>query len=154
MFPQSDKFYLAENCDELRLAPKAFAKAPTQKMLFAELSEGGVATIQNRMGLTVETVAWKPLIPWDGTAYPNIDQIWPDSLSCKPEAFVAFNSKYVGDFCKIVSRLTDNNVCRMSTGESPTTPVVWSAVLDQVWLDGQPEEVWLEYLLMPVQVRA
>ena len=153
VFPQSEKFWMDEGTDELRLAPKAFSKAPTSKMLFAELDEGGVAAVQSRMGLTVETVAWKPTVPWDGTAYPNIDGIWPDSLACKPDAFIAFNAKYVGDFCKVASRLTGNSVCRLSSGESPVSPVVWSAVLDGDWVDGGTEEIWLEYLLMPVQVR-
>lgn len=154
VFSQSDKFYLSEGHDELRLAPKAFSKAPTSKMIFAELDEGGVASIRSKMGLTVETMAWKPTIPWDGTAYPNIDNIWPDSLSCKPEAFMAFNAKYVGDFCKVAAKLTGNSVFRLNSGESPVTPVVWSAVLDGDWMDGGTEEIWLEYLLMPVQVRA
>ena len=153
VFPESDKFYLNEGSEELRLAPKAFSKAPTSKTLFAELDEGGVAAVQNRVGLTVETVAWKPAIPWDGAAYPNIDAIWPDSLTCNPNAFLAFNSKYVGDFCKVASKLTGNSVCRLSSGESPVSPVVWSAVLDGDWMDGGTEEIWLEYLLMPVQVR-
>lgn len=141
----------------LRLAPKAFSKAPGKKAVLVEIDDGGVAFFKDKAGNVLNTVSWLP-DKWAHTeqAFPNIDQIWPDKdrLSCNPSALVAMNASYVADFMKIVNKIGDNCIARLFTTDSPTSPLVWESLLDNNWLaEDCSEEVWLQYLLMPVQLR-
>ena len=70
----------------------------------------------------------------------------------------------MGDFCKIAAKLTHNEVGRLFTTKSANAPVIFRAVLQLDWLLIEPkgskwcpsydhQDVTLEYLLMPVQIR-
>jgi hypothetical protein len=155
--PVSEQHYCPD--EPLRLLPKAFSKVPTKKALLVEIDDGGVATFKSQNGLVNSSVVCKA-DPWalSGQEFPNIDHIWPpaSSMACTPGDFVAMNAGYVGDFMKVVAKLsTFPGNARLTTSDSPVSPIIWQAPLDDDWLvagDGG-ETVWMDYLLMPVQVR-
>ena len=155
--PASDHYFCPE--EPLRLLPKAFNKNPTLKALTVEIDDGGVAFFKDRFGNTTSSVAWQA-DPWalSEQAFPNIEQIWPEpsSLVCTPGEFVAVNASYAGDFMKVVAKLAPApGVVRMHTADSANKPMVWEAELDNGWLEkaGDDTEVWMQYLLSPLQVR-
>lgn len=156
--PLLDCHYVPE--EPLRLAPKAFSKSPVKKAVLVEIDDGGVAFFKDTHGNVLYSTPWFP-DPWTSgeQEFPNIDQIWPkdDALVCKPEDLVAMNASYVGDMMKIVNKIGEanaNNVVRLFTTDRPVDPIVWRATMDKSWLKQETEEtVWLDYLLMPVQVR-
>lgn len=83
--------------------------------------------------------------------YPEINKLWPSSFTNEPGRPFAFNCRYLKEWCAIVDRLSPNGVTRC-TGNSPTTPFVWSA--DYEPCIGQHfDDPKLEYLLMPVLIR-
>lgn len=82
--------------------------------------------------------------------YPNLDQIWPDSFSNRPEILVAFDACLLADFLAEVKRYSANCVTRMQLN-SPTQPMYFTSDIDD---EGQKlKSVMMEFLLMPVQVR-
>ena len=48
---------------------------------------------------------------------------------------------------------THAGVVRLNTTDNNVAPMVWTSLLDNGWLINHEGEVWLEYLLSPVQVR-
>lgn len=79
--------------------------------------------------------------------YPNYNQLFPDSFSNEPKKAIAFNAKYLSEFCQMVTKYS-NGTLKMVTNH-PTTPVVFTACCDVEGLEGFE----LEYLLMPIQIR-
>lgn len=153
--PPIEGFFLPEK--PIRLLSKAFSKAPSRKAVKAEFNDGGIVTFKDRNGLVVSSCVWTP-DPWalSEQDFPNLDQLWPTELSCTPGTFVAFNAAYLADFMKVADRLSHNSVVRMYSQDSPCSPIVWQAMLDKSWLgDGKEieDDVVLDYLVMPVQVR-
>lgn len=153
--PLVDGFFLPE--EPIRLQPKAFSKAPSRKAVKAEFDDGGIVSFKDKNGLVVGSTVWTA-DPWalSEQDFPNLDQLWPTELSCKPGTFVAFNAAYLADFMKIADRLANNSVVKMYSQESPVAPIAWQAMLDKSWLgDGEEieEDIVLDYLVMPVQVR-
>jgi len=155
LLPPIEGFFLPE--EPIRLLPKAFSKAPSRKTVKAELDDGGIVTFKDRNGLVVSSCVWTA-DPWalSEQAFPNLDQLWPTELSCKPGTFVAFNATYLADFMKVADRLASNSVVRMYSQDSPIAPIVWQAMFDKSWLgDGEEieDDIVLDYLISPVQVR-
>lgn len=156
----SETFYAPE--EPIRLKPKAFNKAPSRKALVVALQEGGVAEFQNGFGTISSTVAWHA-DPWAVAGdFPKVDQLWPDdhALSCKPGEPIAMNASFVGDFMKVAAKLGHHDHFRFRSTDRSIAPVVLEAKLDNSWLGEDANakesfygEVWLQYLLMPVQVR-
>ena len=168
-FPQSEHFYIsAEQTEPIRLNPKAFSKQPTRRAAHVSLDSVGVATFSDKLNRPVDAAAWfcENHANAVGLTYPGIDSLFPDDhqLTCNPGALLGFNASYVGDFCKIASKLTHNEVGRLFTTESANAPVIFRAVLELDWLLAERkgskwcpsydhQDVVLEYLLMPVQIR-
>lgn len=156
--PQSEHYWVnPEQTEPFRINPKAFTKAPSRKASRASFDSSGKVVLLDQADLPVDGNYWTVDPYANGGVYPDTDKVWPDrsKMVCNPGALVAFNSNYVADFCKVTSRLTHNSVVRLLMGESPTTPVIWEAVLDtETWMPCNPEEITLEYLLMPVQIRS
>ena len=86
-------------------------------------------------------------LDFDGV-YPNYNQLFPEKFSNTPGGPIAFNSLYLSDFCQMAAKYSNNGVVKM-VSNSPTTPMVFTAICDVERLEG----LELEYLLMPVQVR-
>lgn len=154
--PASETYFAPEE-DCIRLSPKAFTKAPVRKAVVAEIDDGGIVFFKDKNCNVLSSSSWLPE-PWAVAEYtfPNIDQIWPDdhSLSCKPGQFIAMNASYVSDFAKVAAKISSNNIVRMLSTDHPVSPMVWQCVFDNGWLSYEEEkQIWLEYLLMPVQVR-
>jgi hypothetical protein len=83
------------------------------------------------------------------TAFPpTFDSLWPDpaTMGNAPQAPIAWNASYMIDICAIAKRFSPNGVISFRSGALPTTPLYLSC-------DGE-ELPTLEFLLMPVQVRA
>lgn len=149
--------YFAPETDCIRLSPKAFSKAPSRKSVAAEIDDGGIVFFKDKNGNVLSSSSWIPE-PWAVAEYtfPNIDQIWPEekSLSCKPGQFVAMKASYVADFAKVAAKISSNNIVRMLSTDHAISPMVWQCVFDNEWLSCEEKsEIWLQYLLMPVQVR-
>lgn len=160
IFPSSERFYAPER--PLRLKPKAFSKTPSRKAIVAALHEGGVVEFQDHHSIPSGTNAWQADPLALAGDFPNVDQVWPDddSLSCKPGEFIAMNASFVGDFMKVAAKLGHHDHFRFRSTDRSVAPVVLEALLDNAWLGEDPQgkesihgEVWLQYLLMPVQVR-
>jgi DNA polymerase III sliding clamp (beta) subunit (PCNA family) len=154
--PASEAYFAPEDgC--IRLSPKAFTKAPSRKAVVAEIDDGGIVFFKDKPGNVLSSVSWLPEV-W-ATAdltFPNIDQIWPEdkSLSCKPGQFIAMNASYVADFAKVAAKISSNNIVRMLSTDHAVSPMVWQCLFDNEWLSCEEKsEIWLQYLLMPVQVR-
>lgn len=153
--PLSDMYFAPEG--SIRLSPKTFAKAPTKKAVVAEIDGGGMVFFKDKLGHVLSSGSWLPE-PWASAdlTFPNIEQIWPDdtAFSCNPGTFIAMGATYVADFAKVAAKIGANNVMRLLSTDSPIVPLVWQCVLDNEWLGyEETQEVWLQYLLMPVQVR-
>lgn len=160
IFPASERFYAP--AEPLRLKPKAFNKAPSRKTLVAVLHDGGVVEFQDRHSIPSSTGAWQADPSALAGDFPNVDQVWPDddALSCKPGEYIAMNASFVGDFMKVAAKLGHHDHFRFRSTDRSIAPVVLEALLDNAWLGEDPQakesihgEVWLQYLLMPVQVR-
>ena len=155
LLPASEVYFVPE--EPLRLSPKAFSKAPTLKAVLVEIDDGGVASFKDKHGNVLGSTVWKA-DPWalSEQAFPDIDQIWPNQgkLVNTPGAPMAMTAAYVGDFMKIAAKLgTHAGVVRLNITDNNVAPMVWTSLLDNGWLINHEGEVWLEYLLSPVQVR-
>lgn len=158
--PSSELFFVSEEPASIRLSPKAFSKAPSRKMLVAEIDDGEKVVFKDRLNLLQGAAMWTP-DPWalSETPFPNIDQIWPSkaSLICSPGAFTAMDGSYVADFAKIATKIGDRGHMRLHSADSPHTPIVWESLFCNSWLPNSDAldqtEIWMQYLLMPVQVR-
>jgi len=147
-FKSNDKtFYLDDDVTELKFDSKAFKKSnlKAEKVIIHNNGFSQVFNKKHRYGIdTASNVFWKSSI--EGT-YPNIDQLIPDSFTNEPSAPIAFNASYLADFGKVVSKAS-NGVVKMFTNH-PVTPMIFEARCD---LEGL-EDIKLQYLLMPVQIR-
>ncbi len=168
-FPQSEHFWIsAEQTEPIRLNPAAFSKAPTKKAVHVALDASGVCTFSDRLSQPLGAGVWTAATQANaiGQTYPNVDQLFPDEfrLTCNPAAAIGFNASYVGDFCKIASKLTHNEVGMWHTTDSAVAPLILRASLQLDWLLVEPTgskwcpvfdhpAVTLDYLLMPVQIR-
>lgn len=157
-FPSSATYFTSEA--PIRLSPKAFSKVPSRKALVVELDDNKTATFLNEHKHVTSSCLHKP-DPWALTEkdFPNIEQIWPDDseLSCTPGDFITMNASYIADFAKVASKIGDRGRLRMLSANSPHSPIVLKTLFCKSWTLGSTifddEEVWLEYLLMPVLVR-
>jgi len=85
-------------------------------------------------------------IDFKGT-YPDIVSLIPDSFTNNPGKPIAFNPKYIGEFCKSVEKCSKGPI-KMAFNTC-STPVVFTATCNVKRL----ENLELEYLLMPVLIR-
>jgi len=147
-FKSNEKnFYLEDDVTELKLDARAFKKSnlKAEKVIIFENGFSQVFNKKHRYGVDpVNPIFWKSSI--EGT-FPHVDQLIPDKFSCDPKKPIAFNSSYLADFGKVVSKAS-NGVVRMFTN-APTTPMIFEARCD---LEGL-EDTKIQYLLMPVQIR-
>lgn len=160
-FPASDNYFAPE--EPLRVSPKAFSKAPSRKSLIVELHDGDgtnnvACFIDNHKNISSSCLYIAD--PWALTdkPFPNIEQIWPDDqqLSCKPDGFITVNASYIADFAKVAAKIGDRGHLRMLSADSPHSPIALKSLFCGSWTSAPTifdKEVWLEYLLMPVQVR-
>lgn len=89
--------------------------------------------------------------PWKvstGFSFPSIRQLFPDTFSNAPGAPISWNARYVAEFMTEVSRFSPNGIAKMQTN-GPTTPLIFSSDCEVYGC----QNVALQYLLMPVQVR-
>jgi len=169
VFPQCEHFYLnSEQTEPIRLNPETFSKQPTAKACYVALDASGLATFSDRLHRPTGAGAWGAETHANaiGQQFPNIDQLWPEDrvLTCDPGELVAMNAGFLGDVCKIASKLSPNSVLRFLTTKRAVAPLIVRCELEGSWLmrenagtkyiavfKGEP--VWVEYLLMPVQIR-
>lgn len=83
--------------------------------------------------------------------YPNVDQIWPDTFGRACDEPISFNARLLSEFLDQVARYSCNGTVKMQRN-SPINPMVFTSVIDDEanWL----ADVEMQFLLMPVQVRA
>ena len=156
VIPMSEHFYISDEQKEpFLLNASAFSKAPTAKTVSVSLSNNGIARFETRAGLSVGEAIWRPSYPTEGLTYPDVDKLIPafEELTCNPEKAVAFNARYVSDFCKVVERLSNSNNVRFYTTNSAIAPCILKATLDSSFLLGKSSDICLSYLIMPVQIR-
>lgn len=166
--PQSEHFYLnSEQTEPIRLNPAAFSKWQA-RAFYVAIDASGVATFADRLNRPVGAQAWQCDCHANaaGVTYPNVDQLWPEetALTCNPGQVVAMNGDYLGDACRIAGKLSPNGVLRFLTTKSAHAPLIIRSEVEGCWLirenEGakftrvyKGEPVWVEYLLMPVQIR-
>ena len=95
---------------------------------------------------------WQPDYAFEGDPveqYPKVDQIWPSQFGCDTETPIAFNAAYLCDFLAEVKRYSTNDLVTMQRN-GPTNPAVFTAKMSGPWLN----EVKMQFLLMPVQIRS
>ena len=141
-------FYVETSQDDLTeffINPKAFKKS-LSKAADVLIYENGFAQVFSMRDERLEGIFWKSNV--EGT-FPNIDQLIPDSFANEPKASIGFNAAYLNDFFKLAYKFSENGVVRMNTN-TPTTPIVFRAKSNIKNLEGS----LIEYLLMPVQIRA
>jgi hypothetical protein len=154
IFPQSEHFFISdEQTEPFQLNPKAFTKPGSKKTLTVSIQSGGLAQFANERGEPVDAAVWNGIKEASvvGQKFPEIDKLIPDEkqLTCKPGQAVAFNSRYVGDFCKIAERLSRNSVIQYLTTDSAMAPFILKTELDGSWLLSE-KGVMMYYLIMPV----
>lgn len=153
MIPETEMFYITkEQTEPFRLNPKAFSKAGNKKMETCRIDSNGTAQFNNALGQPVDACAWQAET-WAnaiGQVFPKYMQIWPEdsALVCAPGKAIAFNARYIGDFCKVVEKLTENNVLKFYTTKSAIQPCIIKANFKL-----GSELITLDYLIMPVQIR-
>lgn len=160
MFPESSSFYIKEEQTEpLLLNPRAFAKLPKGHVT-AVLNDDGICDFHNLTGLRKNSEIWKPSYGKGENAqpYPEVDKLIPSDaeLTCDPQEFVAFNAAYLATGCQIAERLTfSNNVIRLYTTKDSLRPCILRTQVDPSILlaDSTIGEIWITYLIMPVQLR-
>lgn len=160
MFPESASFYIKEEQTEpLLLNPRAFAKLPKGHVK-AVLHDDGICDFHNLTGLRKNSEIWKPSYGAGENAqpYPEVDKLIPSDaeLTCDPQEFVAFNAAYLATGCQIAERLTfSNKAIRLYTTKDSLRPCILRTQLDPSILlaDSTIGEIWITYLIMPVQIR-
>ena len=140
-FGANETFFMEE--DELNLDEKAFRK---------RIAKGKVTTLKNQMAtVTDDKDSIIAGVPYETkeVEFPDINSpIWPDTYQNNPGAPIAFNSALLAPFLTEVARFSDIGIVKMNVN-MPTTPMQFEATLE---LFGAEYEV--QYLLMPVQIRA
>ena len=86
--------------------------------------------------------------PFETARFPNCAQLIPDHYGIGTEAPIAFNARYLADFCDVVSKLSSNGVVKMRRNHK-TTPAVFSCLYELFSVGF----IDLECLIMPVQIR-
>ena len=86
--------------------------------------------------------------PWDSARYPNVDQLFPDHFGQGTEPDIAFNARYLAEWCKVVEKLSTSGVVRMKRNH-PITPAVFECDFELFSVG----VIKLECLIMPVQLR-
>lgn len=158
MSPESSSFYIKEEqTGPLLLSPRAFAKLPKGHVT-AVLHDDGICDFHNLTGLRKNSEIWKPSYGENPQPYPEVDKLIPSDaeLTCDPKKFVAFNAAYLATGCQIAERLTfSNNVIRLYTTKDSLRPCILLTQLDPSILlaDSTIGEIWITYLIMPVQLR-
>jgi hypothetical protein len=84
-------------------------------------------------------------------SFPHLDQLWPESFTNAPSNPIGFNAALLLDFLAEVKRYTYNSVVTMRCN-TPTNPMVFNAIIDDK--AQKLDDVTMEFLLMPVQIRA
>ena len=140
-FEANETFFMEE--DELNLEASAFKK---------RIAKGKVTTLKDQMAtVTDDKGSIIAGVPYETLTveFPNINSsIWPDTYANEPGAPIAFNSALLAPFLTEVARFSDKGIVKMNVN-MPTTPMQFEATLE---LFGAEYEV--QYLLMPVQIRA
>ena len=157
VIPQSEQFFIAaDQVAPFRLNPKAFSKAPTKKAVTVSIEASGLAQFHDALGRPVDAGAWQA-VTGANAVFPAVDQLIPDDyqLTCDPGKPIAFNPRYVGDFCKVAEKLSRNCVIQFLTTKSVICPCIIRAELDGAMLliEKDPPIVVMDYLIMPVQIR-
>lgn len=86
--------------------------------------------------------------PFETACFPNCAQLIPDHYGQGTETPIAFNARYLAEFCSVVDKLSSNNVVKMRRNHR-TTPAVFSCLYDLFSVGF----IDLECLIMPVQIR-
>lgn len=161
MFPESSSFYIKEEQTEpLLLNPRSFAKVPKGHVT-AVLHDNGFCDFHNLTGLRKNSEIWSWPSYGEGEnaqPYPEVNKLIPldAELTCDPQEFVAFNAAYLATGCQIAERLNfSNKVIRLYTTKDSLRPCILRTQLDPSILlaDSTIGEIWITYLIMPVQIR-
>jgi hypothetical protein len=83
--------------------------------------------------------------------YPSIDQLWPDTFGRACDESISFNARLLSEFLEQVTRYSWNSTVKMQRNSS-VNPMIFTSMIDDEanWL----ADVEMQFLLMPVQVRA
>lgn len=140
-FGANETFFMEE--DELNFEASTFKK---------RIAKGKVTTLKDKMAtVTDDKDSVIVAHPYENkeVLFPNITSaIWPDTYTNEPGAPIAFNSAYLAPFLTEVARFSYIGNVKMNTN-GPISPMQFEATLDMF---GAEYEV--QYLLMPVQIRA
>ena len=168
MFIPTDHLGVQGPEEPIAIDPAMFKKAPTKKTIWACLFSDGLATAgnpsaaDNRQASELLSGTWRSV--HGCYQFPEVDQLMPDKFSNAPGKPIAFNARYFNDVMKLAQKFTANNVVKQEMN-GPTTPMVFSFTIEQVWLGGQLIEgqfrskewscdfLTAEVLIMPVQIR-
>lgn len=82
--------------------------------------------------------------------FPDCDRLIPDRFTNLPGAPIGFNPRYLAEFNKLAAMYCDNSTVVMQFN-NPYQPVVFTGTHRLAVAD---VDVLLEYLVMPVQIRA
>lgn len=132
---------------ELLLSAKTFAKRSAYATQALIRADGEARFYGAKKREAIGLLEARPLtLGCDGYTFPPLDPLWPDSFSNTPGASIAWNAGYMETISKAVEQLAPNNVARFQSN-GPTRPLAVSC--STPW-----DDVWAEFLLMPVQIRA
>jgi hypothetical protein len=148
--PQTEYVYLST--PELLIAADAVRK-PGKAAQTVEINRDGRFQALDTMGRPVGAGVWEH--PYGAGAFPNYDQLIPDSFTNTPKGAVTVNASYLLDWCRVCAAVTvkDKQLTSWETN-SPTSPMVWTATVDPRLIPGGcDDDVIMRHLLMPVQVR-
>ena len=148
--PVSEHLYIT--ADELLLSADSMRK-PGKAAQTVEINSDGNFQALDAMGRPVGAGVWRH--PYGAGAFPNYQQLIPDSFTNAPKGAVTVNSNYLLDWCKVCASVTvkDKQLTSWETN-SPTSPMVWTAKVDPRLIPGGcDDDVIMRHLLMPVQVR-
>ena len=167
--PQDANFWISsEQTTSIRLDPKGFAKAPSNKRQIAAIKSDGLAMFEGVIGRDrgmTEAIGWQSQQDWKGCNFPNIDQLWPEDrqLTCNPGKAIAFNPCYLADAGRVCAALSDQRALKILTREA-ITPAIFRFPIDGGMLlyqnigsklhrEYKEDNVFMDILIMPVQIR-
>ena len=153
VIPYSEHFFAYSDLIDREKGFKIFAKPLKKAVTYAQYAvvrkSGQVEFIGGKKSATdllcsVNANARE----WQNATYPNYNQLIPQSFGANSEKPIAFNARYLSDFCKVVDKLSLNGTVKMQRNSS-NTPAIFDC--DYCLID--ETTIKLECLIMPAVIR-
>lgn len=148
---------------ELQITASAFRKRPAYAKQALIRADGEARLYGAKRGQALGLLEARPIGDPTGayatTFPPTFDSLWPDpaAMANAPAAPLAWNASYMGTISAIATRYSSNGVVKFRSGALAHTPLYLECDCAELraWAtQDSGHYACLEFLLMPVQLRA